>query len=195
MNFPFFNRSTREYLGADIYEESQTLSDRKDDYEGFQEDLAPLTYRDRKRIQYRFTNAFKQIFPYLSGITLLFLVVFLSFNINRILEEGITLADGVIGAISLIMCIGLVTINEVVKTRSLSDFFKAKVKKEKPGSSLLYQAVGTSILSIVGSGLGLYLLVYQINDNSTKLKQGARSNQIATRSTWTNDSLRIVQNY
>ena len=195
MSIPFFNRSTREYLGTDIYEDSQTLSDRKDDYEGFQEDLAPVTYRDRKRMQFLFSNAFKQLFPYLSGITLLFLVVFLSFNINRILEEGITLTDGIIGVISLIMCIGLVSLNEIVKTRSLSDFFKAKVKKEKAGSSLLYQAVGTSLLSIVGSGLGLYLLVYQINDKSAHLKLGAQNSQLATKSTWTGDSLRIVQNY
>lgn len=194
-NFPFFNRSTREYLGADIYQESQELADRKDDYLGFQEDLQPLTYRDRKRAQFLFSYGFKLAFPYLSGITLLALVIFLSFNINRVLEEGISFAAAAIGLISLIMCIGLVTLNELVKTRSLSDYFKARIKKERPGTSLLYQAIVTATISIVGSGLGLYLLVYQINDNSQALNQGAQIQQTATRSTWANDSLRIVQNY
>ena len=195
MKIPFFNRSSREYLGSDIYNDSQQLTDRKDDYEGFQEDLKPETYRDKKRLQFIFTSFYRLIFPYLSGITLLFLVVFLSFNIDQVIREGLTLKSGIIGGISLLMCVALVGLNELVKTRSLSDYFKDVAKRIRPDSRLLTQAVITSCISIIGSGAGLYLLVYQINDNSHQIEQGASQSEATALTSWQADSIRITALY
>lgn len=195
MNFPFFNRSTRDYLGTDIYEETQSVTDGRDDYEGFQEELRPKTYREKNRPIYMLTAFFKIAFPYLSGGTLLGLVIFLAFDVEAVLENRLNLTGWIVGIVSLMGCIFLVAINETVKTRSLSEAFYAMVKKITIPGGVKSRAIITTIVSIVGSAIGLYLITYQISDNSGEIKTRAQNIQATAAKTWSDDSLRIVNSF
>lgn len=195
MKMPFFNRSTRDYLGPDIYDETQQLTDARDQYESFQEDLRPKTYREKYAIIFRITTTFKAIFPFLSAATLLGLVIFLSFDIEAFLTNTIDFKGWIIGIISLLGCLFLVGLNETIKTRSLSEIFYQLVRKVQISWKVISRALTTTMISIIGSAIGLFLITYQITDQSGELKQSANQQKTTAQNAWRNDSLRIVSGY
>lgn len=194
MKFPTFNRSSQEYHTPDVYSESQALTSRKDDYEQAQEQNRPETYRDKYRPVYLLVKFYRTAFPYLSAATLAGLAFFLTlgFEVFSDPPPANALALGVVGMAGFAL---LIAINEAVKSRTLKAWFKAIALKRKPEPGTPPLAIGTTVLSIVGSAVGVALITYQFTNKAPEIEANAATKRQAANAAFSADSARIVSSY
>lgn len=193
-NLPHFHRSSAEYHTPDIYSEAQSLTERKDDYEQAQAANAPETYRDKYRVVFNLVRFYGAIFPFLSALTLGALAFFLTlgFEVFSEPQKPGTLTLGIVGMFGFVL---LIIINEAVKSRSLKAFFKAQALKREAGTGTATLAAITTVLSIIGSALGVLLLTLQLTDKAPQIEREAAQRSHAANRAFSTDSARIVQNY
>lgn len=128
-------KSTKDLQGTDTYAEDQAITQRKDTYEYYGEQMQPETFLESNEGKYKWANAFRHVFPFLSGLTLISLVIFIGVPVNQIRMEGIqslTLLQWGMSILTVVGAVGLVMVIEKVKQKSLWQYFKAIVKKDKP---------------------------------------------------------------
>ncbi len=195
MSSPHSHRSSKEYHTPDIYSDAQNLTARKDDYEHAQEANAPETYRDKYRTVYRLVKFYRVAFPYLSAITLGALAFFLTLGFDVFTdppEEASALAIGIIGFAGFVL---LIAINEAVKSRSLKAWFKALALKRKPEPGTPTLASITTMISIVGSAVGVFLITWQIANKAPEIEAQADQGKRSARLAFSADSARIMDSY
>ena len=195
MSSPHSHRSSKEYHTPDIYSDAQNLTARKDDYEHAQEAASPETYRDKYRTVYRLVKFYRVAFPYLSAITLGALAFFLTLGFDVFTdppEESSALAIGIIGFAGFVL---LIAINEAVKSRSLKAWFKALALKRKPEPGTPTLASITTVISIVGSAVGVFLITWQIANNAPEIEAQADQGKRSARLAFSADSARIMDSY
>lgn len=194
MQLPSFNRSSHDYHAPDVYSESQALTDRKDDYQSAQDENRPETYRDKYRMVFLLVKFYRTVFPYLSAATLAGLAFFLTLGFDVFINppEAKVLALGVVGMVGFAL---LIAINEAVKSRTLKAWFKALALRRKPEPGTPVLAISTTVLSIIGSAVGVFLVTYQFSNKAPEIQNQAEASQRAARLSFSADSARIVGSY
>ena len=186
---------TQDFLEPDRHGQFEQAVTEGDAYRSFAQAVRPRSFYERNRLLYNLTRLVVMIFPFISGGTLFALALLINLDIKRVMVEGLQLDEWVIFALSFIGFTVAISLNETIKTRSLSELFKANARQDTIRRGLFAGAILTCIVSIVGSAWGIYLTNYTIKDDSLKIQQKGQNQRFDARSSWQADSVRIMQDY
>ncbi len=161
---------TRDFFDDDHQQNTEMDIMLNDEAQVFADNLEATPYRDKYRQKYTFARVFSQVFPFLSGTTLSLLAFYLIFGSFWGLAEmsAGTIAWNVICVLAALVGIYVV---ELHKANGLRDYHKNKQTGRRVPGSLIPQVILTSLISILGSGFGSYMLTYDLSDKTYTLSQ------------------------
>lgn len=186
---------TQDFIQPDVYGESEREISRNDSYRSYEDQVRPQTYYERNSLLYQFTRIVVMLFPFISGGTMFALALLINMDIKEVLKYGLQLDEWIIFVLSFIGFLIAIILNELIKTKSLGQLFKASARKDLIPRQLFAGAIITTIVSIAGSAWGIYLTNYTIKDNSVDIEEFAEQEMVQAEAAWKADSTRIVSSY
>lgn len=178
------------------YSEQVEKQENVDRYQAAKDDLAEKTYLERKSFLYSVTNVYTKIFPVLSAATLSFLgwkIVLMTSGGIEGFRESFGIAMLII--FSILSLLGILAL-ESSKHDFISTYYREKaVNRSKKMRKVLTGMLLTSTLSVLGSGLGTYFVVYSQLDESKQIEEFSETGLQSIMKAWSEDSLRITSLY
>lgn len=179
-NKPFDHPSTNELNNSNIYKDTADLTAKKDGYKDSQRRLEPKTYREENHTLYWFTSIYKLIFPIVS-LSLIVILAYMLTQSEETVEKFGSIGIG-LNWTMLVVVSSVFALVEIVKTRNLSKFFQSLALRWEIAKKTRYLAILASLVSILSSAIGGYLLTFQTIDKTDEIEGvfATNENQIFT---------------
>ena len=187
--------TTSNYLGDDHYTESSEQILTGDTLEAFERKLSPKSFRKRMKGVYDFTKVVKAVYPFISGITLVALGMLIAFDIQKAIHEGLSLTEWVMSILSFIVALAAIGLVEYLKSTNLSSWAKANYRRDTIPTGTKAVAIMCTSISLLGSGAGIAMATYAINDRSHQIRNAVSFDKSTALSTFSADSLQAIQFY
>ena len=190
---PFDHPSTSDLNSPNIYKETADLTEKKDAYQASQKKLEPKTYREENLILYGFVKIYKTAFPFIS-IGLIIVLAYMLTQSPETVEQFGWIGSG-LNVIMLVVVLSVFGLVEIVKTHNLSKYFQSLALKWDISKKTRHLAIVASLVSIISSAIGGYILTYQTVDKTDYLNGQYMTDESIVHTDFEENSFIVNQDY